>query len=204
MPVEECKGPLGAATLFDEALYRRCDGDGGGEEDNGADGSSGEGIDGGNGNDDRDADNTHIASNSPQHECILTQMELYPMPHTHPALNPAPPVAPVPSPFTPQPGRTPASARVNAYVPTRVTPKRVIEARGLERLLAQSLYPDYEDPACLKFKRSLDSILGKDPKPLWPWRREASVLMKAKMRPVMAEKVISVTLGANAPAKANC
>ncbi|KAL9132123.1 MAG: hypothetical protein Q9175_006601 [Cornicularia normoerica] len=148
VPVEECKGPLGAATLFDEALYRRCDGDGGGEEDNGADGSSGEGIDGGNDNDDGDADNTHIASNSPQHECILTQMELYPMPnlglctflsHTPPTLNPAPPVAPVPSPFTPQPGPTPASARVNAYVPTRVTPKRVIEARGLERLLAQSL-----------------------------------------------------------------
>ncbi|KAF6236666.1 hypothetical protein HO173_004957 [Letharia columbiana] len=72
--VEHCKRALGAASIFDEVLYRRYGGDGEGEEENGADeGRSGDGGDdgtSGNDNDDGDADDTQIASNSPRQDCI--------------------------------------------------------------------------------------------------------------------------------------
>lgn len=72
--VEHCKRALGAASIFDGVLYRRYGGDGGGEEENGADeGGSGDGGDdgtSGNDNDDGDADDTRIASNSLQQDCI--------------------------------------------------------------------------------------------------------------------------------------
>lgn len=72
--IGHCKRALGAASIFDEVLYRRYGGDGEGEEENGADeeGSGDGGDDGtsGNDNDDGDADGTQIASNSLRQDCI--------------------------------------------------------------------------------------------------------------------------------------
>lgn len=72
--VGHCRRALGAASIFDEVLYRRYGGDGEGEEENGAEeGGSGDGGDdgtSGNDDDDGDADDTQIASNSLRQDCI--------------------------------------------------------------------------------------------------------------------------------------
>ena len=148
MPVEECKRALGAAPVFDEALYRRCAGEDEGEEDHDFDDGSWDDDD-----DDGDAGDTQIASNSPRQDCILTQMELFPMPNfglceslpdTSPTPNPTPPVTPVPVPVTaqPQPVPAPAPARkpvpVDADGPARAIPKRELELHGLEGVSARN------------------------------------------------------------------
>ena len=113
MPVEECRRALHTESVSDEALYRRCVGEGEGEEESGFDGNSEEGGDddtGGTYGDTGDIDNTQIASNSPRQVCILTQMELFPMPNfsvceslpeTLSTPGPVPPVTPTPNPITP-------------------------------------------------------------------------------------------------------
>ena len=179
VPVEDCKRALGGgAPTFDEALYRRCGGDGEGEEESGTDSSDEESDDdsaSGDDNDDGDLDNSQIASNSPRQDCILTQMELFPMPNLGlcmsipdppPTSNPAPPVTPVPAPVTPQPvpelAPKHAPAPVDADGPARATPKRAIGSQSLEGLLAQSPYLDDEDPACETLKRPSDSASSAD------------------------------------------
>ena len=162
-PSKSVKGHLGP-HLFSMKLFAAVvGGDDGGEEDNGADGSSGEGSDDGDGstsgkdNDDGCADNTQIASSSLRQDCILKQMELFPMPNlglctslpdTPPAPDPAPPATPVPAPVAPQLPPVAKAVRVNADSPARATPKRVLKARGWEGLSAQILDLDDEDPAC--------------------------------------------------------
>ena len=114
VPVEECKRGLRAVPIFDEALYRRCagegEGEGEGEEESSSESDSNEdssGDTGGDDNADEDAENIQLASNSPRQDCILTQMGLFPMPNfglceslsdRPPTPNPAPPVTPVPGP----------------------------------------------------------------------------------------------------------
>ena len=69
MRVEECKRALHIESVSDEALYRRCAGEGEDEEESEFDGScEGGGDDNTNGtyNDDGNIDNTQIASNSPR------------------------------------------------------------------------------------------------------------------------------------------
>ncbi len=141
MPVEECKRALTVApfSVSDKALYRRCSGEGEGEEEIGADDDGGTSSDD---LDDEDDGNAQIASNSPRQDCILTQMELFPMPDfglceslpdTPPEPNPAPPVTPGPAPVTPPPAPQPAPqpARkpvpVDADGPARAIPKRAIK-----------------------------------------------------------------------------
>ena len=140
VPVEECRMALRATPIFDEALYRRCAGEGESEAENRDDSDSDEDSDD---NDDGDAENIQLASNSPRQDCILTQMGLFPMPNfglceslsdTPPTPNTAPPVTPAPAPVTPQPvpASAPAPARkpvpVNANGPARAVPKRAFEA----------------------------------------------------------------------------
>ena len=158
MPVEECKRALHTESASDEAIYRRCAGEGDGEEESGFDGNSEEGGDdetGGTYDDDGDNDNTQIASNSPRQDCILTQMELFPMPNfgvceslleTPPTPDPVPPGTPAPDPITPQPRPEPAPAPAPAPAPpsahkpvpadaggpARAIPKRVIKDRDLK------------------------------------------------------------------------
>ena len=157
MPVEECKRALLAERISDEALYRRCTGEGEGEEESGFDGDIEEGGDDKTENsdgDDGDTDNTQIASNSQRQDCILTQMGLFPMPSfgvceslpdTPPTPDPAPPITPIPDPVTPQPQPEPAPpppppapkpVPVEAGGPARAIPKRKIEDHVLEELLA--------------------------------------------------------------------
>lgn len=145
MPVEECKRAFSAAPIFDEALYRRCaGGDEGGEDDELDDGSWDDDDD-----DDGDADNTQQTSSSPRQDCILTQMELFPMPNfglceslpdAPPTPNPAPPVTPIPAPVVPAPAPAPARKPlpVDADGPARAIPKREIEPHILRRVLARS------------------------------------------------------------------
>ena len=131
LPVEECKRALSAAAVFDEALYRRCAGEDEGDEDNELDDGAWDD------DDDGDADNTQISSNSKRQDCILTQMELFLMPDFGlceslldgpPTRNPAPPVTSVPAPVTPAPAPAPAPARktvpVDADGSARAIPKR--------------------------------------------------------------------------------
>lgn len=166
VPVEECKRALTLAPflVLDKVLCRRCSGEGEGEEEIGADDN------GDTSSDDLDDEiygNTQIASNSPRQDCILTQMELFPMPKyglceslpdTPPAPNPAPPVTPGPAPVTPPPAPPPAPqpARkpvpVDADGPARAIPKPAIKDHSLKGVSARS-----EDPACEEVKRSLDS-----------------------------------------------
>ena len=150
MPVEECKRALHTEPVSDEALYRRCAGEGEGEEESEFDGNIeevGDDNTGGTYDDDGDIDNTQIASNSPRQICILTRMELFPMPNfgvceslpdTPPTPDPVPPVTPAPNTATPQPQPDPAPAPApappsahkaipaNAGEPARAIPKRVI------------------------------------------------------------------------------
>lgn len=163
VPLEECKRALHAASILDEALYRRCagEGEGEGEEESRGDGGTEEGGNddtGGNDDDGGDIDNAQTASNSPRQDCILTQMGLFPMPNyglceslpdTPPTPNPAPPVTPVPAPVTPQPQPEPAPALappptrkpvpVDAGGPARAIPKRAVEHCVLEGVKAWSL-----------------------------------------------------------------
>ena len=159
MPVEECKRALSAAPVFGEALHCRCAEEDEGKEDN--DLNDGNWDD----DDDEDADNAQISSNSPRQDCILTQMELFPMPNfglceslpdAPPTPNPAPPAIPVPAPVTPALAPTPARkpVPVDADGPARAVPKREIELRSLKGVLARS--PD-DDPACDLAKLSSDS-----------------------------------------------
>ena len=164
VPVEECKRGLRAVPIFDEALYRRCAGEGEGEgedeEESGSESDSNEdssGDTGGDDNADEDAENIQLASNSPRQDCILTQMGLFPMPNfglceslsdRPPTPNPAPPVTPVPAPVTPEPQPAPAPAPatapapahkpvpVDADGPARAIPRRAIENPVLEGMLA--------------------------------------------------------------------
>ena len=159
MPVEECRRALHTESVSDEALYRRCAGEGEGEEESGLDGDTQEGGDddtGGTHDNDGDIDATQIASNSPRQDCILMQMELFPMPNfgvceslpeTPPTPDPVSPVTPAPDPITPQPQPRPAPAPApappppsvhkpvpaDAGGPARATPKRVTKDRDLER-----------------------------------------------------------------------
>ena len=160
VPVEECKRALHTESISDEALHRRCAGEGEGEEESGFDGNSEEGGDddaGGNHDDDGDVDNTQISSNSPRQVCLLTHMELVPMPNfgvceslpdTPPTPDPVPPATPAPIPITPQPQSDPAPAPApipvpappsvhkpvpaNAGEPARAIPKREIQDGDLE------------------------------------------------------------------------
>ena len=154
MPVEECKRTLHTESVSDEFVYRRCAGEGEGEEESGFNGDSEEGGGddaGGTYDDDGDIDNTQIASNSPRQDCILTQMELFPMPNfgvceslpdTPPTPDSVPPVTPAPDPITPQPQPEPAPAPpppsahkpvpADAGGPARAIPKRVIKDRDLK------------------------------------------------------------------------
>ena len=178
VPVEECKRGLRAASISDEALYRRCagEGDGEGEEESGAESDSEEdssGDTGGDDNADEDAENIQLASNSPRQDCILTQMALFPMPNiglceslpdTLPKPKPAPPVTPVPAPVTPEPQPVPAPAPahkpvpVHAGGPARAIPKRANVNPVPGRVLAQSLKLGEENPACEESKSSLCSL----------------------------------------------
>ena len=128
VPVEECKRALSAAPVFDEALYRRCAGEDESDEDDELDDGDWDDDDGG------DADNAQISSNSPRQDCILTQMELFPMPNfglceslpdAPPTPDPAPPVTPIPAPVTPAPALAPVP--VDADGPARAIPKRKME-----------------------------------------------------------------------------
>ena len=156
VPVEECRRALRTDSASNGVLYRRCAGEGEGEEESEFGGETEEGGDhdtGGAYDDDGDIDDTQIASNSPRQDCILTQMALFPMPafgvceslpDTPPTPDPAPPVSPAPDPITPQPQPEPASAPapapapapppsahkpvpVDADGPARAIPKRVIQ-----------------------------------------------------------------------------
>ena len=166
MPVEECKRAFHTESVSDEALYRRCAGQGEGEEESGFESDTEEGGDdntGGTYHNDGDNDTTQIASNSPRQDCILTQMELFPMPNfgvceslpeTPPTPDPVPPVTPTPDPITPQPQPEPAVAPApgpgpppsahkpvpaNAGGPARAIPKRVTQDGDLEAEPNQSL-----------------------------------------------------------------
>lgn len=163
MPVEECKRALIAAPNSDLAVYRRCAREDEGEEDNELDDGSWDDDDNG------DGDNTQETSNSPRQDCILMQMELFPMPNfglceslpdAPPTPNPAPPVAPVSAPVVPAhaPAPAPAPARkpvsVDADGPARAIPKHDIELHILKGIMAR--IPEV-DPACDLAKRSSDS-----------------------------------------------
>ena len=153
VPVEECKRALTVApsSVLDQVLYRRCSGEG--EEEIGAEDDGGTSSDD---LDDEDDSNTQIASNSPQQDCILTQMELFPMPDfglceslpdTPPAPNPAPPVTPSPAPITPPPAPQPARkpVPVDADGPARAIPKRAIKDHSLKGVSARSEDPAFEE-----------------------------------------------------------
>ena len=164
MPVEECKRALGAAPVLDEALYRRCDGDGEAEEENEADNDSEESDSSDADDDDGGADNAQIASNSPRQDCILTQMELFPMPNlglctslpdTPPTPNSATPVTPDPAPVPPQPAPAPAPALKPVPVDAD-GPARAIPIHDLQGILTRNPYLDNEGPTDEECKLSSD------------------------------------------------